>query len=40
MKFAHCQQYNYAGRRVGGGGGGGGELMMNSLSSLFHIKIA
>ena len=26
MKFAHCQQYNYAGRRVceGGGGGGGG----------------
>ena len=35
MKFTHCQQYNYAGRRVcvwgGGGGGGGGELMINSL---------
>ena len=24
MKFAHCQQYKYVGRRGGGGGGGGG----------------
>ena len=22
MKFAHCQQYKYVGRRGGGGGGG------------------
>ena len=24
MKFAHCQQYKYVGRRGGGGGGGRG----------------
>ena len=25
MKFAHCQQYKYVGRRGGGGGGGGAD---------------